>query len=137
MLFGSPTSCRGRGVQRHSEKRTSSSSTSSSPSWIEAKRRDRAGEIEEIVGYHLEQAYRSLAELGLSNERIESLARRAAAPLASAGRRAFARGDMPAAVNVLSRAVSLGPRDDPARLELLPELALRYSRPATLGEHGK
>ena len=92
-------------------------------SWIEAKRRDRAGEIEEIVGYHLEQAYRSLAELGLSNESVESLARRAAAPLASAGRRAFARGDMPAAVNVLSRAVSLGPRDDPGRLGLLPELA--------------
>jgi tetratricopeptide (TPR) repeat protein len=102
-------------------------------SWIEAKRRDRAGEIEEIVGYHLEQAYRSLAELGLSNERVESLARRAAAPLASAGRRAFSRGDMPAAVNMLSRAVSLGPRDDPGRLELLPELAFALLETGDLG----
>jgi class 3 adenylate cyclase/tetratricopeptide (TPR) repeat protein len=92
--------------------------------WIEGKRPDRAGEYEEIVGYHLEQAYRSLAELGPVNERVESLARRAATPLSSAGRRAFARGDMPAAVNVLSRAVSLGPREDPARIELLPELAI-------------
>jgi predicted ATPase/class 3 adenylate cyclase len=101
--------------------------------WIEAKRRDRAGEYEEIIGYHLEQAYRSLAELGPRNERVESLARRAAAPLASAGRRAFARGDMPAAVNVLSRAVSLGPRDDPARLRLLPELAFALLETGDLG----
>ena len=102
-------------------------------SWIEAKRRDRAGEIEEIVGYHLEQAYRSLAELGLSNERVESIARRAAARLSSAGRRAFARGDMPAAVNVLSRAVSLGPHDDLGRLELLPELAFALLETGDLG----
>jgi class 3 adenylate cyclase/tetratricopeptide (TPR) repeat protein len=102
-------------------------------SWIEGKRRDRAGEYEEIIGYHLEQAHRSLAELGLSDERVESLARRAAAPLASAGRRAFARGDMPAAVNMLSRAVSLGPRDDPARLRLLPELAFALVETGDLG----
>ena len=91
--------------------------------WLEAKARDRVGEYEEIVGYHLEQAYRSLAELGPVNEPLESLGRRAALPLASAGRRAFARGDMPAAVNLLSRAVSLSPTDDPVRLELLPDLA--------------
>ncbi len=102
-------------------------------SWIEVKKGDRAGEYEEIVGHHLEQAYRSLAELGLSNERVESLARRAAVPLASAGRRAFARGDMPAAVNMLSRAVSLGPRDDPARLRLLPELAFALLETGDLG----
>jgi class 3 adenylate cyclase/tetratricopeptide (TPR) repeat protein len=91
--------------------------------WVEAKRPDRAGEYEEIVGYHLEQAHRSLLQLAPMNERAESLGRRAAVLLASAGRRAFARGDMPAAVNLLSRAESLAPRDDPARLEVLPELA--------------
>ena len=47
----------------------------------------------------------------------------AAAPLASAGRRAVARGDMPAAVNLLSRAGSLTPVDDRDRLTLLPDLA--------------
>ena len=48
---------------------------------------------------------------------------RAANPLAVAGERAFARGDMPAAVNLLSRATALLPSHDPRRLELLPELA--------------
>jgi class 3 adenylate cyclase/tetratricopeptide (TPR) repeat protein len=91
--------------------------------WIENRRLGRAGEYEEILGYHLEQAYLSLTQLGRVNARGEALARRAAVPLASAGRRAFARGDMPAAVNLLSRAVSLYRGDDDARLELLPDLA--------------
>jgi class 3 adenylate cyclase/tetratricopeptide (TPR) repeat protein len=102
-------------------------------SWLEAKRGERAGEYEEIIGYHLEQAYKSLAELGLSNERVETLARRASMPLASAGLRAFARGDMPAAVNMLSRAVALGPRDDPGRLGLLPKLAFARLETGDLG----
>lgn len=93
------------------------------PHWIEDKMRDRAGEVEEILGYHLEQAYRSLLELGPSTDRIEDLGRRAAAPLASAAGRALARGDMPAAVNLLDRATSLLPERDPQRLELLPQLA--------------
>jgi class 3 adenylate cyclase/tetratricopeptide (TPR) repeat protein len=93
------------------------------PQWIEGKMKDRAGEIEEILGYHLEQAYWSLLELGPSTDRIEALGRRAATPLASAGWRALARGDMPAAVNLLSRAASLLPEKDPQRLELLPQLA--------------
>ncbi len=104
--------------------------------WVEAKRADRAGEFEEIVGYHLEQAYRSLLELGPMNERVESLGRRAAVPLASAGRRAFARGDMPAAVNLLSRAESLSPRNDPARLELLPEFAFALLETGDLARTG-
>ncbi len=102
-------------------------------SWLEARRRERPREYEEIIGYHLERAYRSLAELGLSNERVKSLARRAGVPLASAGQRAFARGDMPAAVNMLSRAISLGPRDDPGRLGLLPELAFALLETGDLG----
>jgi class 3 adenylate cyclase/tetratricopeptide (TPR) repeat protein len=93
------------------------------PHWIEARMKDRAGEVEEILGYHLEQAYSSLLELGPSTERIEALGRRAAVPMASAGRRALARGDMPAAVNLLGRAASLLPERDPQRLELLPQLA--------------
>ena len=77
--------------------------------WIEAAAKEVAGEYEEILGYHLEQAHRWLTELGPANERAERLGRRAAVPLASAGRRAFARGDMPAAVNLLSRAVGPAP----------------------------
>ncbi|MGH2555994.1 MAG: ATP-binding protein, partial [Actinomycetota bacterium] len=91
--------------------------------WVHARTRDRAGEYEEIVGHHLESAYRALSELGPPNERTRSLGHRASIPLASAGRRAFARGDMPAAVNLLSRAVELAPADDPIRVQLLPDLA--------------
>jgi class 3 adenylate cyclase/tetratricopeptide (TPR) repeat protein len=91
--------------------------------WLFEEFRDRAGEYEEIVGYHLEQAYRALSELGPANERTESVGRRAAVPLASAGRRAFARGDMPAAVNLLSRAASLLPAGDPMLPQALPDLA--------------
>jgi class 3 adenylate cyclase/tetratricopeptide (TPR) repeat protein len=91
--------------------------------WIELRTKLGAAEYEEILGYHLEQAYRLLLELGTVRQRIEPLGRRAAAPLASAGGRAFTRGDMPAAVNLLSRAASLLPEDDSKRLDLMPQLA--------------
>ena len=91
--------------------------------WLQTNTRDLAGEYEEIVGYHLEQAFRSLTELGLATGRIDALGARASVPLVSAGRRAFARGDMPAAVNLLSRAESLCPKLDPARFQLLQDLA--------------
>jgi class 3 adenylate cyclase/tetratricopeptide (TPR) repeat protein len=91
--------------------------------WIEANTKDVAGEYEEIVAYHLEQAHRALLELGPPSDRTAALGERAAERLASAGERAFARGDMPAAVNFLSRATALLPDRHPRRLELLPEVA--------------
>jgi tetratricopeptide (TPR) repeat protein len=94
--------------------------------WLEEKSRGRAGEYEEILGYHLEQAYRALSELSPINDRIKMLGRRAAVPLASAGRRSFGRGDMPASVNLLSRAAALYSEDDPDRLRLLPDLAFAF-----------
>jgi class 3 adenylate cyclase/tetratricopeptide (TPR) repeat protein len=90
--------------------------------WVEGKGGTLA-EYEEIVGFHLEQAHRSLAELGQTDDRVHSLARRAAAALGLAGRRAFARGDMPAAVNLIDRATMLTGPDDPERMTLLPDLA--------------
>jgi tetratricopeptide (TPR) repeat protein len=45
----------------------------------------------------------------------------AARRLASAGRRAFARGDVPAAANLFGRAAAVLPEDARERLELLPE----------------
>ena len=84
--------------------------------------RDRAVEFEEILGYHLEQAYANLAELGPLDEHGFGLGRRAAQRLSSAGGRAFGRGDMPAAANLLRRAVVLLPERDPSRLELIPDL---------------
>lgn len=91
--------------------------------WLEERTKDRAGEFEEIIGYHLESAYEALLELGSTNPHIEALGSRAAAALASAGQRALARGDMPAAVTLLSRATSLLRQEDPERLEILPQLA--------------
>jgi class 3 adenylate cyclase/tetratricopeptide (TPR) repeat protein len=84
--------------------------------------RDRAVEFQEILGYHLEQAHQNLAELGPLDEHGLGLGRRAAERLSSAGRRAFARGDMPAASNLLRRAAMLLPERDPDRLELIPDL---------------
>jgi class 3 adenylate cyclase/tetratricopeptide (TPR) repeat protein len=84
--------------------------------------RDRAVEFEEILGYHLEQAYSNLKELGPLDDHGRELGRRAAERLSSAGRRAFARGDMPAAANLLRRAAVLLPEGDAVRLELIPDL---------------
>src|SRR6266516_1130170 len=84
--------------------------------------RERAVEYEEIQGYHLEQAYGYLAELGPLDEHGRELGLRAAVRLSSAGRRAFGRGDMPAAANLLRRSTDLFPEDDRRRLEQLPSL---------------
>jgi class 3 adenylate cyclase/tetratricopeptide (TPR) repeat protein len=84
--------------------------------------RDRAVEFEEILGYHLEQAHGNLKELGPLDDHGMELGRRAAERLSSAGRRAFVRGDMSAAANLLRRAVVLLPERDPARLALIPDL---------------
>ena len=67
----------------------------------------RAGEYEELLGYHLERAFEYRVQLGRVDEPAQSIAFRGGSRLAAAGRRALARGDMPAAVNLLERAASL------------------------------
>jgi tetratricopeptide (TPR) repeat protein len=86
------------------------------------RERGRETEFEEILGYHLEQAHHYLSELGPVDEHGRELGVRGADRLASAGRRAFARGDMPAAANLIGRGVALYPEDDRRRVELLPRL---------------
>src|SRR5204862_909878 len=81
----------------------------------------RAVEFEEILGYHLEQAYAYRTQLGRLGEDTRRLGERAGEVLGSAGRRAFARGDAPAAVNLLARSAALLPDDHPTRLQVLPE----------------
>jgi class 3 adenylate cyclase/tetratricopeptide (TPR) repeat protein len=92
--------------------------------WAERVNRDRnrETEFEEILGYHLEQANQCLSEHGPLDEHGLELGRRGAAHLAAAGRRAFARGDMGAAANLLRRAAFLLPEGSPERLVLLPSL---------------
>jgi len=89
--------------------------------WADGVNREGATEFEEILGYHLEQAYGYLSELGPIDEHGRSVGIDGSQRLVSAGRRAFARGDVPAAVNLLGRAAALLPESDPARLALLPE----------------
>jgi class 3 adenylate cyclase/tetratricopeptide (TPR) repeat protein len=90
--------------------------------WGDSVNRDRATEYEEILGYHLEQAYRYLSELGPLDDHGRELGADGARRLASAGHRARARGDPSAAANLLERACGLLPESDQARLALLPEL---------------
>ena len=80
--------------------------------WLERTLGDRVTEAEEILGYHLEQAYRYRAELGPLDEKTHELADRALLRLGSAGRLAFRRGDSLAAVNLLERARSLPSTDE-------------------------
>jgi DNA-binding SARP family transcriptional activator/tetratricopeptide (TPR) repeat protein len=101
--------------------------------WLERAAAERLTEYEEIVGYHLEQAFRYRAEFGPVSDADRAVARRAAERLGAAGRRAFVRADAPAAVNLLSRAVSLLPPDDPARIGLVPSVRVAQGLGGDLG----
>ena len=83
---------------------------------------ENAPGLEEILGYHLEQAYGYRAELGPVDDAGRDLARRASAVLASAGRRAEARADVPATINLLERAVKLLPDGDAEAVAIYPDL---------------
>jgi DNA-binding SARP family transcriptional activator/class 3 adenylate cyclase len=90
--------------------------------WLERAAGGRPIEYEEVVGYHLEQAYRYRVELGPVDDPATALGREAAERLGAAGRRAFTRSDAPAGVNLISRAVALLSPDDPLRVELVPNV---------------
>ena len=90
--------------------------------WLERAAGERLREFEEIVGYHLEQAYRSRAAIRSIDTHTATLATRSAQRLESAGRRALARSDLPAAIGLLERAADLLALDAPKRAALLPEL---------------
>ncbi|HEU0247492.1 MAG TPA: adenylate/guanylate cyclase domain-containing protein [Gaiellaceae bacterium] len=89
--------------------------------WLERRAGDRIAEHEEILGYHLEQGYLLRAELAPVDASARELARAAARRLASAGQRALARGDLPAARSLFARTSTLLPPGDPIRLTLLPD----------------
>jgi len=84
--------------------------------WLEVHGSDLV-ELEEILGYHLEQAARYLSELGRPDQ---ELAAAAGERLWRAGRRALWRADRRAAHSLLERAVALVERPD---VNLLVDLA--------------
>jgi class 3 adenylate cyclase/tetratricopeptide (TPR) repeat protein len=91
--------------------------------WLEVVAPERLSEVQAIVGYHLERAFRYREELGaLTGDRTE-LGREAARSLGEAGRKALARGDIPAAANLLGRALALLPVDEEERATLMIDLA--------------
>jgi class 3 adenylate cyclase/tetratricopeptide (TPR) repeat protein len=94
--------------------------------WLQEQARERQGlgfgEHDEILAYHLEQAYRFRTELVPADDHACALAAEAGALLAQAGRRALGREDLPAAVVMFERSLALLPEDDTERSTLLTEL---------------
>jgi class 3 adenylate cyclase/tetratricopeptide (TPR) repeat protein len=100
--------------------------------WLE--RHGDLVELDEIAGYHLEQAHANRAALDASDGRLDALARRAATRLAAAGRGALNRGDLDAARGLLRRAAAVLPVGSAQRLEILRELAWPLSQEAAFDE---
>jgi class 3 adenylate cyclase/tetratricopeptide (TPR) repeat protein len=96
--------------------------------WLERTTADSTFELDELLGYHLEQSFRLRSELGDVDRR---LATRAASRLLPAGRGALSRADFSAAKGLLERAIGLLGENDPMRLEALFDLAQALVR---LGE---
>jgi len=83
----------------------------------------RAPDFDELIGYHLEQAWVLRSELGPVDEDDLAVAREGGDRLGRAGIRAWKRGDAPATVNLLGRSTSLLP-DGASRSELCSELGV-------------
>ena len=86
--------------------------------WLE----QRGEGYEEIVGYHLAEAFRYRRELERASEDLDALAARAGERLAAAGRRAVSRGDSRAGADLLARARELFGSGGRARPDVLLEL---------------
>ena len=111
--------------------------------WLESRAPERLSETQAIVGYHLERSFRYREELGASPDAWLDLAREAARHLGEAGRRSLGRADMPAAANLLGRAVAILPTHDALKPQLTIDLvdALRelggFERVEKLAEEGR
>jgi class 3 adenylate cyclase/tetratricopeptide (TPR) repeat protein len=90
--------------------------------WLDQHASDQYLEVNELVGYHLEQAYRYREALGTLDGPGRDLAKRAAGRLVVAGRRAHDRSAIAAAADILDRAVKLLEPGDPLRRAILPDL---------------
>ncbi len=100
---------------------TSASRTGSSTSGAE-----HLIEYEEILGYHLEQAYRYRTELAPIDESAQELAQRAGERLAAAARRAMRRSDVPATIGLIERALALLSDTHGLRPRLLAHLGYSF-----------
>jgi hypothetical protein len=90
--------------------------------WLERTAGDRVADLDEIAGYHLEQARAYRLELAPDDARTRQLALRAGRRLAAAGRRAADRDEVATATGLLLRARTL----------LLEEPRLQFDSIATI-----
>ncbi|HWL91713.1 MAG TPA: adenylate/guanylate cyclase domain-containing protein [Actinomycetota bacterium] len=86
--------------------------------WLTEAARERMVEYEEILGYHLEQAYRYREELGAAGD-AGAIAARAAEHLYASAERADERNDLNTARSFLDRSVALSVGGPKARSLLL------------------
>jgi len=91
--------------------------------WLETEASDQPPELDEIVGYHLEQAIEHRRASGVADTAGSVLAIRAGERLGTAAERAVGRNDQTAAENLMSRARSLLPLDHAQRPVLTQRLA--------------
>jgi predicted ATPase/class 3 adenylate cyclase len=90
--------------------------------WLERAAGEHMAEYDEIIAYHLEQAYRYRVDLGPADDEARRLARAAAEHLIAAGRRALERGDARAAEKQLTGALELLPEHSHERHMVVAEL---------------
>ena len=91
-------------------------------SWLEARSEAPTGQ-EEIIGYHLEQAFLARTELAPVNAETRAVALRAGRLLGHTGRRALDRGEFLTASGLLERACRLLLVEPTERSSLLCDLA--------------
>ena len=101
-------------------KRTRAALHERAADWLSAG--DMPGPKEELIGYHLEQAYKARIGLGQQDARSRRLAVRGGEALAAAGRSARDRDDHHAACALFDRATRLLP-DERVRLPVVCEQA--------------
>ncbi len=84
------------------------------------------GGTDEVVGYHLEQAFAYRTEVGPIDRAAQRLGEDAGERLGRAGLRAWGRGDTRATINLLGRATAMLPSESALRRELLCELGVAF-----------
>lgn len=89
--------------------------------WLEGKAAESLSQLDEIAGYHFEQAWRYRGELGFIDETTERIGAAATDHLASAAFGALERSDLRGASQLLGRALLTMPHEDPRLVELTVE----------------
>jgi tetratricopeptide (TPR) repeat protein len=100
--------------------------------WLELAAGERLAEYEEILGYHLERAYRYRAELGPPDQATRDLGRSAATRLISSAERARERGDFAVAEKLLHGAAEISEGSTRAR-SLFVLTQIRFEKNDFLG----